>query len=35
LATSNPFPPWQCFVFILEFNARLHDLSENVEVLVK
>ena len=22
----------QCFVFILEFNARLHDLSENVEV---
>jgi hypothetical protein len=23
----------QCFVFILEFNARLHDLSENVEVV--
>ena len=23
----------QCFVFILEFNARLHDLSENVEVM--
>lgn len=26
-------PRLQCFVFILEFNARLHDLSENVEVL--
>ncbi|EKX35828.1 hypothetical protein GUITHDRAFT_155377, partial [Guillardia theta CCMP2712] len=25
-------PRLQCFVFILEFNARLHDLSENVEV---
>ena len=38
-ARTNPYtngaqlkPRLQCFVFILEFNARLHDLSENVEV---
>ena len=28
-------PRLQCFVFILEFNARLHDLSENVEVRMR